>query len=327
MGGQEFPPHEEVAVNPSGGINAPMGMCEMGPPEEGEIIGNDEVAAGGGTQEGVSASMDSQQTASSEGETVAANSLEGEILLGQEDFVGGPEGQLNKGDFLGLETTTIPTTSLVELDVSLVDPTGGDPLVGPTKLSTTSAIAGVKVVLIETQTEGVLAKAPANGNSLPPLGEADGMLGSSSRPLESAGSWVVFNEQGQAAMMRSELGVFDPCPSPSVGYSGDPTHSCESSSRRFISRSERKKTCRATSGSISNSISDSGIQNCNNKFWIKNKEIEARRIWESAKELGVSHSGNEEEIIRRLVNLDTRDANGVDSGRGPETEGEKVGAL
>lgn len=68
-----------------------------------------------------------------------------------------------------------------------------------------------------------------------------------------------------------------------------------------------RKEVRQNLFSLCSSLSDSAIANCNRGFWIRNEEDEARNIWDFGKLLGVSFSGEDKEIISRLVNMEKRD--------------------
>ncbi|KAK7243690.1 hypothetical protein RIF29_38500 [Crotalaria pallida] len=55
------------------------------------------------------------------------------------------------------------------------------------------------------------------------------------------------------------------------------------------------------------SISGSGIINRNNLILHSIQEKEALLLWDTAKKLGVSYDGNEDEIIQKMVELEMRD--------------------
>lgn len=59
--------------------------------------------------------------------------------------------------------------------------------------------------------------------------------------------------------------------------------------------------------SFFNSLSDTGIDLCNRRFWIKNSENEARTVWDLGKRMGAVYEGDEEEVVRRLVKMEQRD--------------------
>lgn len=78
---------------------------------------------------------------------------------------------------------------------------------------------------------------------------------------------------------------------------------------RGIQRSSTsRKEVRHRMFSFCNSLSDSNIENCNRVFWLNNTRLEAANMWELGKELGVTHTGNEDEILSRLIELENRDA-------------------
>lgn len=85
----------------------------------------------------------------------------------------------------------------------------------------------------------------------------------------------------------------------------------------FLSCPEIRKQVRHKVHSMCSTISDSEIINCNRGFWIRNGEDEARNIWDAGKLLGVTFSGEDREIISRLVTMEKRDESemvGLDSG-------------
>lgn len=62
--------------------------------------------------------------------------------------------------------------------------------------------------------------------------------------------------------------------------------------------------------SLSDYLSDSGVANCNRRFWLQNVELEARNLWTLGKEIGVRFTGNEDEIVEKLIAMEQRDHNG-----------------
>lgn len=54
-------------------------------------------------------------------------------------------------------------------------------------------------------------------------------------------------------------------------------------------------------------ISDSAILNCNRLVIEKNNFESAKKIWELGKEIGITYGGNENELIAKLVEMETRD--------------------
>lgn len=75
----------------------------------------------------------------------------------------------------------------------------------------------------------------------------------------------------------------------------------------FLSCPIVRKQVRQNSYSMCSSLSDSDILNCNRGFWIRNKEDEARNIWDFGKMLGVSFSGEDREMISKIMNMEQRD--------------------
>lgn len=59
--------------------------------------------------------------------------------------------------------------------------------------------------------------------------------------------------------------------------------------------------------SYCNSVTDSGIRNCNKIFWLKNDEFEAAKLWALGKKLGANFPGRDEDIVRRIQDLERRD--------------------
>ncbi|ESW08016.1 hypothetical protein PHAVU_009G011500 [Phaseolus vulgaris] len=59
----------------------------------------------------------------------------------------------------------------------------------------------------------------------------------------------------------------------------------------------RRKSKRLVNKHASNRISDSGIRNCNRMFWLKNSPMDAVNLWDLAKKMGFSYSGDEEDVI------------------------------
>ncbi|GLT45723.1 hypothetical protein SLA2020_195340 [Shorea laevis] len=56
-----------------------------------------------------------------------------------------------------------------------------------------------------------------------------------------------------------------------------------------------------------NSISQGGFENCNKKFLERSWEEEAKELWRVGKLLGLVRRGSEEEIIKRLGEMEKRD--------------------
>jgi len=70
---------------------------------------------------------------------------------------------------------------------------------------------------------------------------------------------------------------------------------------------EQRRKIRSAIHTISNSISDSEINNCNRLFWLKNGSLEVIRLWELGKQIGVTLNGKEEDIMLKLEELEKRD--------------------
>jgi len=58
---------------------------------------------------------------------------------------------------------------------------------------------------------------------------------------------------------------------------------------------------------VVSSISDNDVRNCNNRYWLENKESEAQKIWNIGKDLGFSFVGKEEVVVKNLQALEARD--------------------
>ena len=58
---------------------------------------------------------------------------------------------------------------------------------------------------------------------------------------------------------------------------------------------------------IVSSISNNDVRNCNNRYWLENKESEAQKIWNIGKDLGFSFAGKEEVVVKNLQSLEARD--------------------
>lgn len=79
--------------------------------------------------------------------------------------------------------------------------------------------------------------------------------------------------------------------------------------------------------SLSNSVTDSGIRNCNKLFWLKDEVLEAKKLWELGKSMGVNNSGCDEALVRKLVELEQRDEAEVTKRLVAEHEGTNNGVL
>jgi len=54
-------------------------------------------------------------------------------------------------------------------------------------------------------------------------------------------------------------------------------------------------------------VSNSGIRNCNRMFWLKNSPMDAVKLWDLAKKLGFTYSGDEDDVIKQINFLENRD--------------------
>lgn len=81
-----------------------------------------------------------------------------------------------------------------------------------------------------------------------------------------------------------------------------------SSSSSHRGSKESMKQLRQFVYSLSNSISDSDMENCNRLFMLKSAESEAQMIYTIGKGLEVSFRGKEEEMAASLLNLERKDA-------------------
>jgi len=62
---------------------------------------------------------------------------------------------------------------------------------------------------------------------------------------------------------------------------------------------------------VVSSISDNAVRNCNNRYWLENKESKAQKIWNIGKDLGFSFVGKEEVVIKNLQALEARDRDNI----------------
>lgn len=90
------------------------------------------------------------------------------------------------------------------------------------------------------------------------------------------------------------------------------TNSPSSSVARSIVASRRE--VRHFLLTMSDSLSDTGIANCNRRFWLQNVELEARKFWSFGKEIGVDFMGNHDEMVEKLIEMEKRDHNGIEEG-------------
>ena len=72
------------------------------------------------------------------------------------------------------------------------------------------------------------------------------------------------------------------------------------------SKREERKNIRSVLSQISNSASDSAINNCNRLFWLKHGSLETIRVWELGKQLGAT-CGEEGKVMVSLEELEKRD--------------------
>lgn len=77
--------------------------------------------------------------------------------------------------------------------------------------------------------------------------------------------------------------------------------------------------------SLSNSVSDSELQNNNRVLWLKNLEYEAHNLWNLGKELGVTYVGSEADMIAQLVGMEKRDNAGWQGSAAQGATGEAAG--
>jgi len=72
------------------------------------------------------------------------------------------------------------------------------------------------------------------------------------------------------------------------------------------SKRDERKNIRSVLSQISNSVSDTAINNCNRLFWLKHGSLETIRVWELGKQLGAS-CGEEGKVMVSLEELEKRD--------------------
>jgi len=61
--------------------------------------------------------------------------------------------------------------------------------------------------------------------------------------------------------------------------------------------------------SLSNSLSDIDIHNYNKLFWMRNNSIKAPSLWKLGKYIGLTHVREEDNIIKRIKEMEERDNN------------------
>jgi len=89
------------------------------------------------------------------------------------------------------------------------------------------------------------------------------------------------------------------------------------------SKAAKQKMLRSVAQSICNSLSDENILNCNRLFCsakCQSNNSESLTIWSLAKELGVTFSGEEEQILKELENREKRYRNQGQSIAGKKTD-------
>ena len=72
------------------------------------------------------------------------------------------------------------------------------------------------------------------------------------------------------------------------------------------SKRDERKNIRLVLSQISNSVSDTAIDNCNRLVWLKHGSLETIRVWELGKQLGAS-CGEEGKVMVSLEELEKRD--------------------
>jgi len=95
-----------------------------------------------------------------------------------------------------------------------------------------------------------------------------------------------------------------------VGESSKKTYNSSKCRAKGGGKAGKRKLLRSVVQSTCNSLSDDNIINCNRLFWSNKHSAEGPEnisIWGLAKELGVTFSGEEEEIIKELESMDSRD--------------------
>jgi len=97
-----------------------------------------------------------------------------------------------------------------------------------------------------------------------------------------------------------------------IGESSGKAQQKSSSLTKEGRQAYKRKLIRSVVQSICNSLFDENIPNCNKLFWSNQQASsgsESVKLWELAKELGATFSGEEEQIIKELENMESRDKN------------------
>jgi len=77
-------------------------------------------------------------------------------------------------------------------------------------------------------------------------------------------------------------------------------------------KASKRKILRSVVQTICNSLSDDNILNCNRLFWstrCPSNNSESVTIWSLAKQIGVTFSGEEEQILKELDHRENKDRN------------------
>lgn len=92
-------------------------------------------------------------------------------------------------------------------------------------------------------------------------------------------------------------------------------------SRLCLNNSEsRREFCQLRSH-LCTSASESDLRSSSSVLWLRNRDREARILWELGKELGLRYEGDEEHIINKLIAMEERDETGARRGT-EQLEGE-----
>jgi len=82
---------------------------------------------------------------------------------------------------------------------------------------------------------------------------------------------------------------------------------CKGKGKAGKHMSDKMAISSSASRFASTSISDNNIANCNKRFLSNNGESEEVRLWLLAKDIGVVCVEDEENVIKRLVEMEERD--------------------
>lgn len=77
--------------------------------------------------------------------------------------------------------------------------------------------------------------------------------------------------------------------------------------RGCIRSTVARKELRQMASSYLSSVPDSDIRNCNYQFWLRHKNREAKKLWEMGKVFGLRYEGDEDLVVKRLVDMEVRD--------------------